>query len=1531
MKKSFTTLLALTFATAVAMKSNAQTLVVTYASGNSSAGAMFDLVALTDITITSFDGHFDPGTYNVEIWKKTALGTYQGSLTNQADWTLVGSTTGLISSSLAADDGTPTPIPIPINVSVTNGTTQAFYVTVAPGSPSASLNYTNGTTVGTVYAQNSDLQFIQGHGGSYFSLSFSPRVWNGTVHYTSGPPTGATNPSPADLATNTVCNPTLSWNSNGGSTFDVWLDTTNPPGTTVTTGLATNSYATSGLTCGQTYYWQIDSYNLMGNASSSVFSFIVTSSAPSQPAVSGPGNGATNLPTTVDLDWNASATASTYTVYLDTVNPPTTIATGGNSVTATILNVTGLATATTYYWRVDATNCCGTTSGTVQSFTTGSGPMSGNYTIPNDFPNFAAAVNALNLFGVGGPVTFLVSPGNYPEIVTLTPVTGASATNSITFQKSGTGDVTINPTLQTTTTPNASVYLNGADYFIFDGIDTAPQGAGGYYGYYFFAGASNNEIKNCKITTAMTSLSSSFKALYSTTTPTTSGPPNNSNNIHDNEIYNAYYTIYWLGPDPYDSGNTFSNNDIHAFSYYGMYFDDQTNLTISGNDIHSYSGTSTAYGMYFTACDLGTLQTISGNEIHDLGSGTGIVYGIYFTSSADGKKRIYNNMIYDFNNTGTTYGIDDNDGDDGDEIYHNTILIDNGATTSYALRLGSSTTTNPTAVKLNNNILVNTNTGTTNLPLVLYATTQFATPDNCDYNDLVGGGTNLVRVNTTNYTTLSAWQTASGFDANSISTTPGFVSATNPHIDTNLASPVDGTGIGIASVTTDFDGELRNDPPDIGADEFDYLPLNNDVGISTLGNYSPSIVPGNTLTISATTYNYGLLTQTFQVILTIWDSSSSTVFTNTQNVTNLGSLSSQNVTFAPYTVTEESFTFTVETQLSGDQNTGNNSVNGAFVGEYVVYVYPFNSSMASGWADANGTGASGELTGISETVPAHRGFIKFDLSGLAAGSTVNDVQIGLYSTAAVISTAANPINQLTSDTQNPATTFTDLFSQAGNAANNLGSMVWSPGPAPKWFTATLTNANAAVELANNLQDWIGIGVQRGSTNSYTFDGYNGTNPPYLRISFTPPLNDNAEINSVTNQEVYGANSTVSFSALVMNTGVNANTFNVVCSVDGNPIDTQTFTLAGSGTTTTMNSTWTGATSGTHTVTFTTMLSGDQDPTNDSVTETFHVNQLNSFPATWNFDGADTTTPYALNVLANGWENGVPTGETDPTYAVPVTGTNVWSVGLGSLNYVDNQDSKLYLPSVTLPGSGVPKLKFWHWYDIETSWDGGIVEYSTNGGTTWAKLIPSGNYPGNAFDPASPCIPYLNYDGTGAYYGTTTTSWQAAEFDLSAYNGTTISIRFRFCSDTSVNQAGWGIDNVRIETDCPSPQSPVTVTSILKSGNDAVLTWTASTGADNYKVYWDTVPGGTANSSSVGNVLIWTHTNGAAGSSFFYTVTATCGTVLPVASANKNNNLVTGLTAKQVAVYQKAKAEGKLSPAKELWFNKKIGSKQVTEE
>lgn len=205
-----------------------QNLLSTLAGGNNHRGNMFSITAINDVIISGFDAHPMDNT-TIEIYYKT--GTFVGFENNAAAWTLAGS-----AAVVAQPFGTATPIPVSMSLSIPAGQTYSFYISST--NTAISLNYTNGSGVGNVYSSDANIQFIEGYGIEYpFSGSpFSPRVWNGIIHYSTlaGPSylwsTGGTTSS-------INVNPTSSAyygveiNAAGCSTYldSVWIDVPSVP------------------------------------------------------------------------------------------------------------------------------------------------------------------------------------------------------------------------------------------------------------------------------------------------------------------------------------------------------------------------------------------------------------------------------------------------------------------------------------------------------------------------------------------------------------------------------------------------------------------------------------------------------------------------------------------------------------------------------------------------------------------------------------------------------------------------------------------------------------------------------------------------------------------------------------------------------------------------------------------------------------------------------------------------------------------------------------------------------------------------------------------------------------------------------------------------------------------------------------------------------------------------------------------------------------------------------------------------------
>ena len=107
---------------------------------------------------------------------------------------------------------------------------------------------------------------------------------------------------------------------------------------------------------------------------------------------------------------------------------------------------------------------------------------------------------------------------------------------------------------------------------------------------------------------------------------------------------------------------------------------------------------------------------------------------------------------------------------------------------------------------------------------------------------------------------------------------------------------------------------------------------------------------------------------------------------------------------------------------------------------------------------------------------------------------------------------------------------------------------------------------------------------------------------------------------------------------------------------------------------------------------------------------------------------------------------------------------------------------------------MPLLSFDHYYNLEATYDGGVVEISTNG-TDWTDLGPlaiQNGYNGAINSGFSSPIA-----GRSAFTGDSNGYLQTV-IDLSSYSGQEIQIRFRLATDEVVGDVGWYVDDVIVE-------------------------------------------------------------------------------------------------------------------------------------
>jgi glucuronoarabinoxylan endo-1,4-beta-xylanase len=104
----------------------------------------------------------------------------------------------------------------------------------------------------------------------------SINTYVGTIGGGGSTPGQASNPSPANGATNVGTTTDLSWTAGSGATYhDVYFGTANPP-PQVSSGQAGTTYDTGTMSNSTTYYWRIDEKNDYGTTTGTVWSFTTT-------------------------------------------------------------------------------------------------------------------------------------------------------------------------------------------------------------------------------------------------------------------------------------------------------------------------------------------------------------------------------------------------------------------------------------------------------------------------------------------------------------------------------------------------------------------------------------------------------------------------------------------------------------------------------------------------------------------------------------------------------------------------------------------------------------------------------------------------------------------------------------------------------------------------------------------------------------------------------------------------------------------------------------------------------------------------------------------------------------------------------------------------------------------------------------------------------------------------------------------------------------------------------------------------------
>ncbi len=447
--------------------------------------------------------------------------------------------------------------------------------------------------------------------------------------------------------------------------------------------------------------------------------------------------------------------------------------------------------------------------------------ITGDITEPDN-----AQLDTLTEYGAGG------------YTITFSPVPGTPAT--ITGDFSG-----------------SLIIIDDQDNVVFDGGENKELSiAPAYYRgrcIEIKSGTENAIIRNCHLYNADDEPNTSAYGIYNT------GGGVNDLLIENVDINHCGYGIYFSSSSlNYCQNITIQNSRIGSddpslyFLVDPIYMRYQNNVIISGNDIGG--SLSDSWAPRGINLDYVTNVEITSNKIHDIlyGGTSGMASGGILIGDLSGSNpniNIHNNMIWHFGGdcdhpTYAPSGIRLNGSSVGGiSVCYNTVYLpfddtygmgsyDNDFTYSTGIMIDNGSGICPTGITMKNNIFDNRLGERTGNDLETYATAvyirstgTFTSPfseisnniyytANADHNVIALHFDNDATYNW--YNSLADWTTATG-ETGSLNVDPLYDDSDLLHLlDT---SPAIGAGVTIPAITTDIDGDLRSDPPCIGADE----------------------------------------------------------------------------------------------------------------------------------------------------------------------------------------------------------------------------------------------------------------------------------------------------------------------------------------------------------------------------------------------------------------------------------------------------------------------------------------------------------------------------------------------------------------------------------------------------------------------------------------------------------------------------------------------------------------------------------------
>lgn len=305
-------------------------------------------------------------------------------------------------------------------------------------------------------------------------------------------------------------------------------------------------------------------------------------------------------------------------------------------------------------------------------------PIFGTKAIPGDYPTLSAAINAINSYGMSGPVVLELQP-TYSSLGETFPIQignmpGNSAINTLTIRPA----ITSSGILVSSTINNSIIDLMHASNIIIDG---RPGGTGdareliirnyGGRAIRFADGSCNNVLKYCVLQgingQAIDVFGTDGVVYFDGYSNSTIGNKFNTISnclISDDGSGNLYGAIYASGNSKYpNSDNTLRNNEIVNFSGFGIYIgqDNGGNWVINDNSFYnnlSIPVYNFQTGIFFAPGPEANGNSITGNfiggQLPQAGGGKWTstsateFTGIYVSSGIGSGTSLHNNTISNF-------------------------------------------------------------------------------------------------------------------------------------------------------------------------------------------------------------------------------------------------------------------------------------------------------------------------------------------------------------------------------------------------------------------------------------------------------------------------------------------------------------------------------------------------------------------------------------------------------------------------------------------------------------------------------------------------------------------------------------------------------------------------------------------------------------------------------------------------------------------------------------------------------------------